>query len=334
MKELIVDVFAGGGGASTGIFWATGRHPDIAIDHAKKALHAHELNHTKTKHYLSDVWEVDPIEACGGRPVGLAWFSPDCTQFSRSKVEGNLNPASRNLAWVIVDWAKSVKPRVIILENVEEFKNWGPLNEEGRPDRQRRGETFSEWCSALSNLGYKMEFRVLHAHHYGVPTYRKRLFMVARCDGQPIKWPQQTHSDEPSEGLLPYRTLRECIDWSIKGNPIEREGRQLSDSTMKKITEGREQHGSQFVILYYSRERGGASLDAPCRTVTTVDTFAFINGDTIRMFTPDEYAKIQGFPKGYQLGPYNRRDRNKIVGNSVCPPLAQALVESNYKEKS
>ena len=248
MDELIVDNFAGGGGASLGIEWALGRSPDIAINHDPEAIAMHQANHPNTKHYREDVFAVDPVAVTGGRPVGLAWFSPDCTYHSKARGgkpfrDRNKARRRRGLAWVVVKWAKLVKPRIIMLENVEEFADWGPLLDDGKPDPARRGFTFRRWRAQLENLGYQVEYREIRAHEYGAPTKRKRLFLVARCDGLPIVWPDLTHSP----GRAPYRTAAECIDWTIPTHSIflsREEGRAvgvkrpLAENTMRRIARG------------------------------------------------------------------------------------------------
>ena len=209
--ELVCDLFAGGGGASTGVEQAlAGRRVDIAINHSPAAIAMHAANHPNTTHYTEDIWEVDPVAACGGRPVGLLWASPDCTHFSRAKGTQPRKQEIRSLAWVVVRWAKTVRPRVICVENVEEFATWGPLDDNGRPHPERSGETFREWIAALSDLGYAVEYRSLVAADYGAPTTRKRLFLVARCDGRPIAWPETTHGKGRSQG---WRPAAEIIDW-------------------------------------------------------------------------------------------------------------------------
>lgn len=237
MSGLVVDLFAGGGGASTGIEAALGRPVDIAINHSPVAIAVHTANHAGTTHYTSDVFEVDPIEATRGRAVELLWASPDCTHFSRAKGSRPDRPRSRkirSLAWVIVRWARTVRPRVICMENVVEWLTWGPLDKNGQPVARRIGRTFREWCRKLEQLGYVIEWRELDASRYGAPTRRKRLFVVARCDGQPIRWPAPTHGP----GLLPYRTAGECIDWSIESRSIFDRARPLAEKTMHRIAEG------------------------------------------------------------------------------------------------
>lgn len=223
-NAIVADCFAGGGGASLGIELALGRSPHIAINHDFEAIKMHAANHPNTYHYTEDVFNVDPTEATYGRPVQLLWASPDCKHFSRAKGGKPVEKKIRSLAWIVVKWARDVSPRVIMLENVSEFRDWGPLMQHPTdpskwiPNPTRKGETFKRWVAALEKLGYKVEIKVLNAADYGVTTNRKRLFMIARCDGHPIVWPTATHC-KPNKhgcvpaGMLPYRTAAECIDW-------------------------------------------------------------------------------------------------------------------------
>ena len=218
--ELVVDNFAGGGGASTGIEIATGYSVDIAINHDPEAIKMHKANHPGTKHYCEDVWQVNPIEVCAGHPVGLAWFSPDCKHFSKAKGGKPKDKFIRGLAWVACRWAGMVRPRVIMLENVEEFKTWGPLNRGHHPIKLKQGKTFEKFVKQLTDLGYDVQFRELVAADYGAPTMRKRFFMIARCDGKPIVWPEPTHAPMGSEqvkaGLLkPYVGAYTQLDFSL-----------------------------------------------------------------------------------------------------------------------
>jgi len=244
-SEIIVDNFAGGGGASLGIEMALGRSPDIAINHDREAIAMHAANHPDTQHYCEDVWEVNPVEACAGRSVGLAWFSPDCKHFSKAKGGKPVNKKIRGLAWIVVKWAKAVGPRVIILENVEEFQDWGPLDDEGYPCPERKGKTFQRWLSQLRNLGYVVEWRELRACDYSAPTIRKRLFIVARRDGQRIVWPEPTHASPKKIGgdlfsshLKPWRTAAECIDWSIPCPSIFDRKKPLAENTLRRVAAG------------------------------------------------------------------------------------------------
>jgi len=232
--ELVIDLFAGGGGASTGIEQAIGRHVDIAVNHDPAAVSLHQANHPQTQHFVSDVFEVDPLAVTSGQPVGLLWASPDCKHFSKAKGGKPVSKKIRGLAWVVVKWAKLVRPRVICLENVEEFQTWGPLADDGRPCPQRKGSTFKRWKAQLENLGYRVEHRELRACDYGTPTIRKRLFLVARCDSEPIVWPAATHG----AGLKPYRTAAECIDWSLPCPSIFERERPLAEATMRRIAHG------------------------------------------------------------------------------------------------
>ena len=253
--ELIVDNFAGGGGASTGIEMATGYSVDIAINHDPEAIKMHKANHPNTKHYCENVWAIDPVKACNGHPVGLAWFSPDCKHFSKAKGGKPKDKNIRGLAWVALRWAGLVRPRVIMLENVEEFKTWGPLNRGHHPIKEKQGKTFERFVQQLRNLGYEVEFRELIAADYGAPTMRKRFFMVARCDGKPIVWPEPTHGPADSEavkvGLLkPYVGAYTQIDFSrpcpsifdtseeIKEKYGIRAVRPLAQKTMDRIARG------------------------------------------------------------------------------------------------
>lgn len=245
--ELIIDNFAGGGGASTGIEQAMGRPVDVAINHDPGAIAMHEVNHPHTRHYCESVWDVDPLEVTGGRPVGLAWFSPDCKHFSKAKGAKPVEKKIRGLAWVVLRWAAKVRPRVIMLENVEEFVTWGPLvrKDDGLcyPCPKNKGRTFNSFVNALRRHGYVVEHKELRACDYGAPTIRKRLFLVARCDGQSIAWPEPTHGEPNSEAvksgrLLPWRTAAECIDWSIPCPSIFERNRPLADATLRRIAKG------------------------------------------------------------------------------------------------
>ncbi|PMN68393.1 DNA cytosine methyltransferase [Enterovibrio norvegicus] len=328
-NELVVDNFAGGGGASTGMELGLNRHVDIAINHDPEAIAMHKANHPETRHYCESVWDVDPVEACEGRPVGLAWFSPDCKHFSKAKGSRPVDKNIRGLAWVAVRWAALVPVRVFMLENVEEFMTWGPLLEvapgQFKPDPQRKGETFKAFIQCLSTgldsahpaweeirtalgdgfpyhmlekgLGYNIEHRVLSACDFGVPTTRKRFFLVARNDGAQIQWPEQTHGD----GLKPYRTAAEIIDWSIPVKSIFGRKRPLAENTMKRIAKGLEKFvfnaDEPFIVpeqaaIPFITEHANASgqrnmaLDEPLRTLCAQvkgGHFALVTSHVIKM---------------------------------------------------
>ena len=219
LDEIIVDNFAGGGGGSTGMELATGRPVAIAINHDPDAILMHRTNHPYTEHLQASVWDVDPREVCRGRPVGLAWFSPDCKHFSKAKGAALVDRNIRGLAWIVLRWAGTVRPRVIILENVEEFVTWGPVRK-GKPVKKKAGQTFQKWKRQLLELGYQVEHREIVAADLGAPTTRKRFVLVARCDGRPIVWPERTHgprdSEEVRDGrLMPWKSAAEIIDWSV-----------------------------------------------------------------------------------------------------------------------
>jgi DNA (cytosine-5)-methyltransferase 1 len=289
LDEIIVDNFAGGGGASTGMELATGRVVDIAINHDPDAILMHRTNHPHTTHYQASVWDVDPMEVCRGRPVGLAWFSPDCKHFSKAKGGKPVDKNIRGLAWIVLRWAGTVRPRVIILENVEEFQTWGPVRK-GKPVKKLTGQTFRKWLDQLRNLGYDVEWRELVAADYGAPTTRKRFFLIARCDGRPIVWPTPTHapadSPEVKAGLRkPWRSAAEIIDWSLPTPSIfdTKESirekynlaaqRPLRPNTMARVARGVDKFviktASPFlVVVNHSGEFRGQDPGEPLQTVT------------------------------------------------------------------
>ncbi|ALX97163.1 DNA methyltransferase [Serratia fonticola] len=328
MRELTVDNFAGGGGASTGIELATGRSVDIAINHDENAIAMHETNHPDTLHYCESVYDIDPVAATAGRPVGLAWFSPDCRHFSKAKGSAPVKKEIRGLAWIIIRWILRVNPRFIPMENVEEFKTWGPLvtDENGNdyPCPDRVGETFAgfvamlttgieadhpalaECCDILgieedsddhrrliAGLGYVVDYRELRACDYGAPTIRKRFFMLMRCDGRPIVWPEPTHGDpkslEVQSGKLkPWRTAAECIDWSIPCPSIFERKRPLAENTMRRIARGIHRfvidNPTPFIVkcnhtstkTNYDCFRG-QSLAEPLQTITKTHGYALVS---------------------------------------------------------
>lgn len=269
--ELIVDNFAGGGGASTGIELATGRIVDIAVNHDRAAIEMHEKNHPFTKHFCEDVWEIDPRKVTQGRPVALVWCSPDCKHFSKAKGGAPVSKNIRGLAWVAVRWAATVRPRVIILENVEEFMTWGPIKD-GHPIKEKAGQTFRSFVNALKKHGYDVDWRVMRACDYGAPTSRKRFFLIARCDGQPIVFPKPTHGDK--KPLKPYKTAAECIDWKIPCKSIFGRKKPLSENTMKRIARGLDKfviRSPRPFIMQMNYENAPQSVDDPLSTITAVN---------------------------------------------------------------
>lgn len=400
---LIVDNFAGGGGASTGIEAALGRSVDYAINHSPEAIAMHVANHPHTQHLIEDVWRVDPTELCAGRPVDLAWFSPDCTHFSRAKGAAPRSKRVRGLAWVVTRWAKAVRPRVICLENVEEFQTWGPLDAEGQPIAKHAGRTFRAFLSKLRSYGYHVEYRSLCAADYGAPTTRRRLFLIARCDGESIAWPTPTHG----KGRTPWRTAAEIIDWSIPCPSIFGRKKPLAEATQRRIAEGLKRyvldsqpylHGNvaSFVAKHYGGVYGQRA-QLPLGTITKIDHHALVSatlaktpgkhdvrgwlikyyggsGNTesqqqslleplhtitskarfglvmvggepheivdvsMRMLQPHELFAAQGFPGDYRLDcEHEGRVLSKtaqiaLCGNSVSPPVAEAIVRANFQQ--
>jgi DNA (cytosine-5)-methyltransferase 1 len=282
--EIIVDNFAGGGGASTGIEIATGRAVAIAINHDPAAILMHKTNHPYTEHFQASVWDIDPVAVCRGRRVGLAWFSPDCKHFSKAKGAALVDRKIRGLAWITLRWAAKVRPRVIILENVEEFQTWGPVRK-GKPVKKLAGTTFRKFIRQLEELGYTVEYRELIAADYGAPTSRKRFYMIARCDGKPIVWPKPTHSKTGADGLPKWRSAAEIIDWSLpcpsvfatKAEIMDRYGlkavRPLAKNTMRRIIRGVDKFtirsGKPFIVQQ-KFQNAAQNIEKPLTTVTAV----------------------------------------------------------------
>ncbi|WNL63671.1 C-5 cytosine-specific DNA methylase family protein [Aeromonas phage ST4] len=269
--EIRVDLFAGGGGASTGTEMGTNLPVDIAINHDENAISMHTANHPHAEHYISDVYEVDPISACRGRPVGHLHASPDCTHHSQAAGGQPRKKAIRSLSWVVHKWAGKVKPRLITLENVEQILNWSPLvakrckitgrvvkldgtvAEPGEivpigqqflvPNKRKKGHNWEHFIQGLRGMGYAVQWRVIAACEFGAPTTRERLFLIARCDGQPIVWPEPTHAKLTKKQASQmfrqaWKTAADCIDWSDLGKSIFNRPRPLADATMKRIARG------------------------------------------------------------------------------------------------
>ena len=348
--ELIVDNFAGGGGASTGIELATGVSVDIAINHDPEAIKMHKMNHPNTKHYCESVWDVDPVEACKGHPVGLAWFSPDCKHFSKAKGGKPKDKNIRGLAWVALRWAGLVRPRVIMLENVEEFKTWGPLNRSHRPIKAKQGVTFNKFISQLKELGYEVDYRELVAADYGAPTMRKRLFLIARCDGKPIVWAKPTHapadSEEVKAGLLkPYLGAYTQLDFSLPCPSIfdtaeeikEKYGiravRPLAPKTMERIARGLKKfvidNAEPFIVqVNHSGAKSDycKSANEPLNTVTGKHGFGIVEPYMVQIgqtgFTADRSKDVRE--------PRQRKNEHCLVETKIAPMIDKAY-GGNYQ---
>lgn len=317
--ELIIDMFAGGGGASTGIEIAIGRHVDIACNHDPEAVAMHAINHPQTQHFIEDVWHVNPTEVTQGRPIGLAWFSPDCKHFSKAKGGKPREKKIRGLAWSVLRWASLPnKPRVIILENVEEFRTWGPLID-GQPCKKQKGRTFNSFVNALKHHGYKVEHRELRAQDYGAPTIRKRLYLIARCDGRPIVWPTPSHfapnSAEVRAGKPAWLTAGDdVIDWSIPCKSIFGRSKPLAENTMRRIFRGIDRYvinsAKPFIVTLAHGEGSGSTkrwgagvrdMDSPMPTTTASGGYGVVapvlaecaNASTQRIFDPREPLRTQ-----------------------------------------
>lgn len=370
LDEIIVDNFAGGGGASTGIELATGRPVTIAINHDPAAILMHKTNHPHTLHLQASVWDVDPEEVCAGRPVGLAWFSPDCKHFSKAKGSALVDRNIRGLAWIVLRWAGTVRPRVIILENVEEFQTWGPVRK-GKPIKSKQGQTFQRWLQQLRDLGYTVEYRELVAADYGAPTTRKRFVLIARCDGQPIVWPERTHAprdsiEVKSGKLLPWRSADEIIDWTVPMYSIfatreeikDRYGvnvvRPLADNTLRRIIRGVDKFtiksGKPFIIPTGYGERAGQAprvhdIDAPLSTIVSTCKQNLVQ-PVIAPVTFSNTGSSVGAPADQPIGTirtaggqilaaanliqYHTEQTENVRANGLTPPLPTADASNRY----
>ena len=350
LEELIVDNFAGGGGASTGIELATGRPVDIAINHDPDAIAMHKANHPYTTHYCESVWDVDPKKVCRGRKVGLAWFSPDCKHFSKAKGGKPVDKSIRGLAWIVLKWAGTVRPRVIILENVEEFQTWGPVRK-GKPVKSRAGETFRKWKEQLESLGYCIEHRELVAADYGAPTIRKRFFLIARCDGKPIVFPEKTHapadSEEVKEGRKkPWKSAAEIIDWSIPCPSIfdtseeikEKYGiravRPLAENTIKRIIRGLDKFvlntSAPFLVMVnHTGEFRGQEITDPVQTVTAKNGYGLVSPvlEPYSIWTVSKAEQCLLLPSLVQ---YHTEQSEKARGQKVTEPLMTLDASNRY----
>ena len=315
--ELIIDSFAGGGGASTGIEAAMGRPVDVAINHDEQAISMHTVNHPQTRHYCESVWEVDPRKATQGRPVGLAWFSPDCRHFSKAKGGAPVSPRVRGLAWVVMKWIGTVRPRVVMLENVEEFKTWGPVINDGaggyKPCPKRKGNTYQSFINAIKRHGYQVETKELRACDYGAPTTRKRLFLIARCDGEPIVWPAPTHGP----GLQPYRTAADIIDWSIPCPSIFTRKKPLVENTQRRIARGIQRfvidNPNPFIVRIGHTGWGGNGMQYDItKPLTTITTKA-------------EHCLIAPY-----IQPYYGDKGERARGRTLDQPIATQTTENRF----
>lgn len=374
--ELVVDNFAGGGGASTGIEQAIGRSVDIAINHDPDAIAMHKANHPKTKHYCENVWDVDPKEACNGFSVGLAWFSPDCTHFSRAKGGKPVDKNIRGLAWVTLRWALDVRPRVIMLENVPEIQTWGPLGADGRPIKERAGETFDaflamlsgigcsrdspaflEMCEALKirpksrrakklseGLGYTLQYKILRSCDYGAPTTRTRFYMIARSDGQPIVFPKPTHG----EGLIPYHTAAEIIDWNIPAKSIFERDKPLAENTLKRIARGIKKfvidNPEPFIVTVNHGGDGfrGQSINEPLNTVTAKNGYGVVtptimcnNTRNVGASIDDPLPTVTTGNRNYLVAPsliqyHSETSSDEVRGQELTEPLMTVDTSPRY----
>lgn len=325
LDELIVDNFAGGGGASTGIELAIGRPVDIAINHDPDAIAMHTINHPHTTHYCESVWDINPRQVTNGQPVGLAWFSPDCKHFSKAKGGTPVNKEIRGLAWVAMRWAATVKPRIIILENVEEFKTWGPVVD-GKPCPARKGKTFNSFVNQLQKLGYTVEWQNLVASDFGAPTIRKRFFLIARCDGLPIVWPTPTHGNPAllnfkKSGLKKWKTAADIIDWSIPCPSIFGRKKPLAENTLKRIARGIQRYvidnPKPFIVRIGQQGFGGTGMqyetDQPLTTITTKAEHCLVMPHITKYYGAKSETESRGSVLGEPIATQTTENRFGLV---------------------
>lgn len=345
IDEIIVDCFAGGGGWSTGIEQATGEPVDIAVNHDPDAILMHKTNHPYTEHYQDDIFMINPQTVTRGRSVGWAHFSPDCKHFSKAKGKKPVDKTIRGLAWIALRWAGTVRPRIISLENVTEFQTWGPLNRQRHPLKKKRGKTFEKFIKQLQDMEYDVEWRELTACDYGAPTTRTRFFLIARCDGRPIVWPEATHGP----GLIPYRSAAEIIDWSIPCPSIFDRKKPLVENTLNRIARGLQKFviddPKPFILKYYGGfyEGVGSKISEPLGTIRTHDGMALITPYIMQAFggfntgagrsaddpLPTVTAKDHNFLVTPYLAQYHSYDRT-ARGQLITDPLLTIDTSNRY----
>lgn len=332
-QGLFIDGFAGGGGASTGIAWAIGRDPDIAVNHSETALAIHRANHPDTEHHCTDIrMPFLAKQTTRGRPVAGAWFSPDCKEFSKAKGGPVKDRSIRALCWEVVAWLKDTRPTCGYLENVEEFEYAAPLDDEGRPIAGAEGREFKRFVKSIRALGYRVQWKVLIACHYGAPTSRKRLYMVMRNDGKPIVWPKPTHGAPDSPGvrsgrLLPYRTAAECIDWSIPCPSIFDRKRELADATKRRIAHGVMRYvvnaAKPFIVgTAFTNTRASRVFDPadPLRTATTQPEYGVVDAEIAPFTIAGQHGgKLRRADEVHRTVAASGKDTNGVVEVALAP---------------
>ena len=328
--ELIIDLFAGGGGASHGIEMALGRPPDIAINHDPAAVQMHAANHPATRHFCESIYDVSPRAVTGGQAVGLLWASPSCTHFSRARGSTPVSKQERGLGWMILRWAALTGARCIVAENVAEWETWGPVRK-GRPLKKQAGKYFLQLVGQLRDLGYSVEWRTINAADHGAPTNRKRLFLVARRDGLPVVWPTASHGPGAAQ---PCRTAAQCIDWSDLGKSIFTRTKPLATATCRRIAAGLVRFvlsGKPFLVEIDNRSNGLRAvrdIGDPLTTITTENRHALVAA-----FLAKHYTGVIGHPVTQPLGTITTVDHHSLVAahlvtlrnNCIGQPAAQPL---------
>lgn len=350
-EDLVLDLFAGAGGALLGIEAALGRCVDIGINHDPLAVEMHSINHPNTRHLTSDVWEVDPLQATCGRGVGLLWASPDCTHYSRARGGRPREKKIRALPWVVIRWVGAVRPALVIMENVAEIQTWGPLDDDGQPIKARAGEDYRRWIAALNACGYAIETRELVAADYGTPTTRKRWFLIARCDGRPIVWPARTHAprgEAEALGLRPWRAAAECIDWNEPCALIFTRKKPLAENTQRRIAEGIRRFVIEceepFIVTcnHSGREfRGQSTRDPMCTLTAARDACGLVapiiakyhaaKGAESRCSRPDEPLRTLDVSNRFALvSAFLAKHYGGVVGHGMERPLGTVTAVDHH----
>lgn len=300
--DCIIDAFAGGGGASVGIEMALGRAVDIAVNHDAQAIRMHRTNHPSTTHLTEDIFKVDLEKYVAGRPVSLMWASPDCTSHSKAKGGQPRKQGLRILPWAVYKHAKKILPDVIIMENVEEIQQWGPLDESGRPIPECKGEEYQKFIASMKSIGYTFDSRELIAADYGAPTTRKRWYAIFRRDGRAIVWPEPTHSRTGADGKRKWLECGDYINWADLGTSIFNRKKPLADATMKRIANGyrkyvvenptpyivKDKRAYAYLIQYHGEQKKGdargQTLSEPIKTIDTSNRYGLVTAFVTKFY--------------------------------------------------
>ena len=341
MRLTAADLFCGAGGTSSGLVSAC--HRLGAVNHWDRAIETHSSNHRAARHLCANLDSVDPRELVPSGRLNVLVASPECTHHSTARGGRPMSDQSRSSAWHVLRWAELLRVDHILVENVPEFRTWGPLGADGRPMKSKKGQTYRAWCAALASMGYRVEDRILNAADYGDATTRQRLFVQARRGNRRPSWPIATHSRKggPTRtgATAPWRPAREVIDWDLKGTPLSERTRPLAASTLRRIQAGIARFGPG-VAFVLGQQSGSVPrpVSEPLPTVSTGGAISLsepflVDGQDyqidvrFRMLEPRELAGAMGFDENYAFAG-TRRDQVKLIGNAVPVGTADALCSS------